>query len=143
MVPSYITLALGPWKKSTMKFAFLLRLSVIAETHGGLKLTLERNVLILYCINNVRCLHSVEKLYRQHETFGVYAYLAINHPVDYHVFSYTQKKKWSQNSASEGPFWKTASLWQRGGIFLYNHVWEKKRSRTVPQRGPRTRKWTL
>ncbi len=29
------------------------------------------------------------------------------------------EKKWSQNSASEEPFWKTAPLWQRGAIFFF------------------------
>ncbi len=33
------------------------------------------------------------------------------------------EKKWSQNSASEEPFWKTAPLWQRGAIFFFIRKW--------------------
>ncbi len=36
------------------------------------------------------------------------------------------EKKWSQNSASEEPFWKTAPLWQRGAIFLFIIMFGKK-----------------
>ncbi len=38
----------------------------------------------------------------------------------------TLRKKWSQNGASEEPFWKTAPLWQRGAIFFFIIMFRKK-----------------
>ncbi len=60
------------------------------------------------------------------------------------------EKKWSQNGASEEPFWKTAPLWQRGAIFFFIFMFMKwlhvtKRSQNGATKGSVlwTRKWTL